>query len=96
MAHFWEYILPCGMAHFWEYIFYPVEWLISGSVKFTLWNGSFQGVMLGDIGDIKKLRVCAGREDDDNPVWMVEQVSVTHLVALWSTQCSHLLLILLP
>ena len=76
------------MAHFRECIFYHVEWLISGSVYFTLWNGSFQGVMLGDIGDIQKLRVCAGREDDDNPVWMVEQVSVTHLAALWSIQCS--------
>ena len=34
----------------------------------------FQNLDLSDVGDIRKLRVCAGREDDDNPVWMVEQV----------------------
>ena len=90
------HILPCGMAHSRECTFYHAEWLIPRSAYLTMQNGLFQGVMLGDIGDIKKLRVCAGREDDDNPVWMVEQVSVTHLAALWSTQCSHLLLILLP
>ena len=49
--------------------------------------------MLGDIGDIQKLRVCAGREDDDNPVWMVEQVSIAICVLVLSWHLARLALL---
>ncbi|XP_070194990.1 lipoxygenase homology domain-containing protein 1-like isoform X2 [Littorina saxatilis] len=36
----------------------------------------FENVVLGGIGNVQKLRMSAGQEDDDNPVWMIEQVTL--------------------
>lgn len=43
---------------------------------FKLKGNYFQELDVGEVGNIQKIRVCAGYEQDPDTVWTVEKVSV--------------------